>query len=104
MLRRDFHFSLPSQLIAQMPPVQRGSSRLLTLNRATGELQDGNFSDLATVLRPGDLLVFNDTKVIPARLFATKRSGGRVKIDIQNDKLRCEVVQTGKAKEGATVN
>ena len=83
MLRRDFHFNLPPELIAQTPPAQRSDSRLLMLNRVTGEMQDRYFGDLMTALRPDDLLVFNNTKVIPARLFATKHSGGRVEILVE---------------------
>ena len=83
MLRSEFHFDLPPELIAQAPPLQRGDSRLLTLERATGKVQDGHFGDLMALLRPNDLLVFNNTKVIPARLFAAKPSGGRVEILIE---------------------
>ena len=80
MLRSDFYFELPSELIAQTPPARRGDSRLLLMDRATGTLQDKLFADLMQVLRPGDLLILNNTKVIPARLFGTKTSGGQVEI------------------------
>ncbi|MEZ5594287.1 MAG: tRNA preQ1(34) S-adenosylmethionine ribosyltransferase-isomerase QueA [Gammaproteobacteria bacterium] len=80
MLRSDFYFELPSELIAQTPPARRGDSRLLLMDRTTGTLQDRLFADLMQVLRPGDLLILNNTKVIPARLFGTKTSGGQVEI------------------------
>jgi S-adenosylmethionine:tRNA ribosyltransferase-isomerase len=68
----DFDFVLPPELIAQQPPEQRGQSRMLRLNRETGALQDTNFSDLPSQLHPGDLLVLNDSRVIPARLYARR--------------------------------
>ena len=66
----DFDFALPAELIAQQPPEQRGESRMLILNRITGAMQDASFTDLASQLHPGDLLVLNDSRVIPARLYA----------------------------------
>jgi S-adenosylmethionine:tRNA ribosyltransferase-isomerase len=80
MLRTDFHFELPKELIAQQPAAERSASRLLTLEGLTGAYQDRQFRDLPTLLRAGDLLVFNDTKVIPARAFGVKDSGGRVEL------------------------
>lgn len=68
----DFDFHLPEELIAQQPPVERGTSRMLVLNRATGAWQDANFSSLPTLLRPGDLLIRNNSRVIPARLYARR--------------------------------
>jgi S-adenosylmethionine:tRNA ribosyltransferase-isomerase len=68
----DFHFDLPETLIAQSPPAVRGSSRMLVLNRVGGEYQDCLFDDLPGMLNPGDLLILNDTRVIPARLYATR--------------------------------
>ncbi len=82
MLLSDFRFDLPEHLIAQAPPQQRGDSRLLSLDRH-GALDDGRFADLAARLRPGDLLVFNDTRVIPARLFGAKASGGKVEVLVE---------------------
>jgi len=76
MLVSDFNFDLPQELIAQHPPALRGSSRMLVLNRATGVLTDGLFASLPQLLQPGDLLILNDSRVLPARLFAT-RSGAR---------------------------
>jgi S-adenosylmethionine:tRNA ribosyltransferase-isomerase len=66
----DFDFDLPEELIAQQPPAERGQSRMLVMDRATGELRDSRFADLPSLLKPGDLLVLNDSRVIPARLFA----------------------------------
>jgi len=68
----DFDFHLPPELIAQQPPAVRGASRMLVLNRATGSLQDSHFSQLGDLLHPGDLLVLNDSRVIPARLYARR--------------------------------
>jgi S-adenosylmethionine:tRNA ribosyltransferase-isomerase len=70
VLVRDFDFRLPEQLIAQSPPAERAAARMLTLDRATGAWADRRFRELPTLLRPGDLLVLNDSRVIPARLFA----------------------------------
>ncbi len=76
----DFHFELPEHLIAQYPLAKRSASRLLHLERDTGSVHDRQFADLPELLEPGDLLVFNNTRVIPARLWARKSSGGRVEI------------------------
>ena len=81
--RRDFRFDLPPELIAQHPPARRGDSRLLALDGATGALVDRMFRELPDLLRPGDLLVFNDTRVIPARLFGRKVSGGRFELLVE---------------------
>jgi S-adenosylmethionine:tRNA ribosyltransferase-isomerase len=81
--RSDFHFELPEQLIAQAPLPERSASRLLHLNGADGRVSDRRFRDLPGLLQPNDLLVFNDTRVIPARLFGRKESGGRVEILIE---------------------
>jgi S-adenosylmethionine:tRNA ribosyltransferase-isomerase len=83
MQRTDFFFELPASLIAEHPLAQRRDSRLLCLNGETGELRDGVFSDIVDCLRPGDLLVLNDTRVIPARLFGKKDSGGRVEVLVE---------------------
>lgn len=66
----DFDFELPQELIAQQPPPERGQSRMLVVNRTTGALRDAAFSDFPSMLEPGDLLVLNDSRVIPARLYA----------------------------------
>jgi S-adenosylmethionine:tRNA ribosyltransferase-isomerase len=70
LLVADFDFELPAELIAQQPPVERGQSRMLAVNRATDALRDAMFSDFPSLLEPGDLLVLNDSRVIPARLYA----------------------------------
>jgi S-adenosylmethionine:tRNA ribosyltransferase-isomerase len=81
--RQDFHFDLPPELIAQHPPARRGDSRLLTLDGATGEIGDRQFRDLPELLDRDDLLVFNDTRVIPARLYGRKASGGRIELLVE---------------------
>lgn len=78
----DFDFDLPDELIAQFPPAVRGGSRLLHVE-ACGTLHDRWFGDLPTLLRPDDLLVMNDTRVIKARLFGTKESGGKVELLVE---------------------
>lgn len=80
MQRSDFHFDLPPELVAQQPLAARDASRLLQVGCGDQGPRDGQFSDLKTLLRPGDLLVFNNTAVIPARLQAHKESGGQVEI------------------------
>ncbi|HSY36355.1 MAG TPA: tRNA preQ1(34) S-adenosylmethionine ribosyltransferase-isomerase QueA [Acidobacteriaceae bacterium] len=74
MLVSEFGYELPEELIAQRPPEVRGTSRMMTLDRGTGEFADRRFAELASLLRAGDLLVLNDSRVIPARLYA--RRGG----------------------------
>ena len=78
MRTADFDFELPSELIAQFPAPERAASRLLRLDGKSGALDDALFRELPQYLRHGDLLVFNDTKVIKARLFGVKDSGGRI--------------------------
>jgi len=80
MQRADFEFDLPSELIAQTPAPQRSASRLLCLDGKSGAWRDRRFTDLPMLLEPGDLLVFNDTRVVPARVFGAKPSGGRVEM------------------------
>ena len=80
MLRADFHYELPEELIAQHPTARRRDSRLLHLDGASGALADLQFVDLPRLLKAGDLLVFNDTRVVPARLHGHKDTGGRVEI------------------------
>ncbi|MGC3873796.1 tRNA preQ1(34) S-adenosylmethionine ribosyltransferase-isomerase QueA [Halomonas sp. GXIMD04776] len=80
MQRADFHFDLPDELIARYPSEQRSDCRLLCVEGETGELAHRRFTDLLELLIPGDLLVFNDTRVIPARLHGHKASGGRVEM------------------------
>jgi S-adenosylmethionine:tRNA ribosyltransferase-isomerase len=68
----DFDFELPLELIAQQPTAERGQSRMLQMDRASGALRDGAFADLPSLLKPGDLVVLNDSRVIPARLYARR--------------------------------
>jgi len=83
MQRQDFQFDLPEALIAQFPANSRANSRLLHLDRQQKLIQDQQFRDLVDYIQPGDLLVFNNTRVIPARLFARKESGGKSEILIE---------------------
>jgi S-adenosylmethionine:tRNA ribosyltransferase-isomerase len=83
MKTSDFQFDLPEELIAQYPSENRTSSRLLFLDGNNGQRQDLQFTDLLSLLKPTDLLVFNNTKVIPARLFGVKDSGGKVEVLIE---------------------
>lgn len=80
MLVSDFSYALPDELIARYPVEQRDASRLMVLQRSTGQTSETIFSTLPEYLHSGDVLVLNDTRVIPARLFGTKESGGRVEI------------------------
>lgn len=83
MYTSDFHFELPPQLIAKYPLAERSASRLLCLDRVTGAVTHRQFTDIGDYLNQGDLLIFNDTKVIPARLFGQKPTGGNVEILIE---------------------
>jgi S-adenosylmethionine:tRNA ribosyltransferase-isomerase len=78
--KSDFHYDLPPELIAQAPLAERSASRLLVVGPDAPPYEDRRVRDLPGYLQPGDLLVFNDTRVIPARLHGTKDSGGRVEI------------------------
>jgi S-adenosylmethionine:tRNA ribosyltransferase-isomerase len=80
MLVTDFTFLLPQELIARHPPEKRDGSRLLLLDRSTESISEDTFCNLPEYLKPGDLLVLNDTRVIPARLFGKKQTGGRVEL------------------------
>lgn len=83
MRRSDFHYHLPEDRIAQRPPARRRAARLLHLARATGALADRQITDFPDLLAPGDLLVLNDTRVIPARLHGRKASGGAVELLVE---------------------
>src|SRR6266567_1334037 len=83
----DFDFDLPDELIAQQPPTERGASRMLVVDRETGAVRDSSFSEFPNMLQPGDLLVLNDSRVIPARLYARRtlrrekeRPTGRIEV------------------------
>jgi len=79
----DFDFDLPEDLIAHFPLENRTDSRLLTVDGSNGEICHGTFSDIINLVEPGDLMVFNDTRVIPARLFGQKESGGKVELLVE---------------------
>jgi S-adenosylmethionine:tRNA ribosyltransferase-isomerase len=83
MQRTDFYYDLPAELIAQHPCESRTGSRLLYINSHNGQFEDRHFIDFPSLLRPGDLLVFNNTRVIPARLFGQKSSGGKIEILVE---------------------
>lgn len=83
MKLKDFHYDLPPELIANYPTPERTASRLLCLDGATGELTHSQFTDVINLIEPGDLLVMNNTRVIPARLFGHKESGGKIEILIE---------------------
>jgi S-adenosylmethionine:tRNA ribosyltransferase-isomerase len=93
VLVSDFHFDLPEDLIAQHPPAERSSSRMLILDRATGALTHQHFSNLPQILEPGDLLILNDSRVLPARLFAT-RAGARTQANSPSPTGLIEVLLT----------
>lgn len=103
MKKSDFHFDLPPELIAQAPLNERSASRLLLLNAPTRTWQDRMFRELPTLLRKGDLLIFNDTRVLPARLYGRKPSGGTVEILIERVTGAHEAtVQLGVSKKPRT--
>jgi S-adenosylmethionine:tRNA ribosyltransferase-isomerase len=83
MRRQDFFYHLPESLIAREPAKERRGSRLLCLAGETGELSHRQFPDLLDLVNPGDLMVFNDTRVIPARVFGQKETGGQVEVLVE---------------------
>ncbi|MCU5772041.1 tRNA preQ1(34) S-adenosylmethionine ribosyltransferase-isomerase QueA [Erwiniaceae bacterium BAC15a-03b] len=101
----DFSFELPESLIAHYPQPQRSGCRLLSLDGPSGELNHGVFTDLLSKLNAGDLLVFNNTRVIPARVFGRKASGGKIEVLVErmlDDKRVLAHVRASKApKPGA---
>ncbi|QNK00439.1 tRNA preQ1(34) S-adenosylmethionine ribosyltransferase-isomerase QueA [Dyella telluris] len=107
MKKTDFDFDLPPELIAQMPLAERSASRMLVLDVDAQARQDRMFRDLPAFLREGDLLVFNDTRVLPARLYGRKETGGQVEILIERVTGTHEAtVQLGvskKPKEGGRI-
>ena len=105
--KSDFHYELPESLIAQAPLAQRSASRMLLVPPDSGALADLQVRDLPGLLQPGDLLVFNDTRVIPARLFGSKDSGGRVEILIERllpgDQARAQVRASKSPRAGSRI-
>lgn len=108
MLVTDFDYDLPQELIAQHPMEPRDHSRLLVVDKKTGEIEHKHFYDLVNYLKPGDVLVFNDTRVIPARLHGTKDTGAHVEVFLltRRDVTDWEVlVRPGKKLQvGAKIN
>ena len=104
LLKSDYFYELPEELIAQTPAEPRDSSRLLVYDRKTGKSEDRVFCDIKEYLRPGDVLVINNTKVLPARMYAYTKNGGRVEVLLlkrQNYTDWEVLVRPGKkAKEG----
>jgi S-adenosylmethionine:tRNA ribosyltransferase-isomerase len=94
LLVTDFHFDLPEELIAQSPPEIRGSSRMLVLDRATGSYHDNFFRNFPQILKPGDLLILNDSRVLPARLYATRARGLQTQHNSPDPSGRIEVFLT----------
>ena len=107
MKKSDFDFDLPPELIAQAPLARRSASRLLVLDVDAHSKQDRQFTDLPEMLQPGDLLVFNDTRVLPARLYGRKASGGAVEILIERvtgaHEARAQLGVSKKPKEGGRI-
>lgn len=107
MKKSDFTFELPLELIAQSPLQNRSDSRLLVVPPNGQPLQDRLFRDIRNLLNPGDLLVFNDTRVIPARLFGIKETGGQVEILIErilsNQQVRAQIGASKAPKPGSRI-
>jgi S-adenosylmethionine:tRNA ribosyltransferase-isomerase len=109
LLKKDFYFDLPPELIAQDPLEDRSSSRLLVLNKETGEVEHKHFRDIVDYLKAGDCLVLNNTKVIPARLMGTKmETGAAIEVLLlkrrENDVWETLVKPGKKAREGAVIS
>ena len=108
MKTHDFYYELPEELIAQTPLQQRDASRLMVLNRVTGEIQHKHFYDIIDYLRPGDCLVLNDSRVLPARLLGHRPTGGAVEVlllrDLGDKKWECLCKPGKKMREGDTVS
>jgi len=107
MKKSDFHYDLPPELIAQAPLPERSASRLMIVPPAPAAFEDGGVRDLPELLQPGDLLIFNDTRVIPARLFGQKTSGGRVEILIErllaDNEARAQIGASKAPKPGGRI-
>ena len=108
MRKSDFNFNLPQELIAQSHAQPRDHSRLLVLHRQSGEIEDRHFYDLPEYLKAGDVLVVNNSKVLPARLFGQKPTGAHAEIlllkQLQKDCWECLVRPGKRLQEGAVVN
>ncbi|WP_347986889.1 tRNA preQ1(34) S-adenosylmethionine ribosyltransferase-isomerase QueA [Methylomonas sp. AM2-LC] len=104
MKKSDFFYHLPDALIAQKPLPQRNASRLLKLDKHSGAVTDSRFTDFLDMLEERDLVVFNDTKVIPARLYAHKSSGGKVEILIERIENAYQALAHIKASKAPKAN
>ena len=108
MKTHDFYYDLPQELIAQTPLQQRDSSRLLVLNKADGSVEHRHFHDITDYLRPGDCLVLNDSRVLPARLLGKRATGGAVEVlllkDTGNDVWECLTKPGRKTPVGAELS
>ncbi|MDE7479059.1 MAG: S-adenosylmethionine:tRNA ribosyltransferase-isomerase, partial [Lachnospiraceae bacterium] len=109
LLKKDFYFDLPPELIAQDPLEDRSGSRLLVLDRETGAIEHKVFTDIVDYLHEGDCLVLNNTKVIPARLMGTKaETGAAIEVLLlkrrENDVWETLVKPGKKAREGAVIS
>ena len=100
----DFDYQLPEELIAQDPIEPRDASRLLIMDKTTGALRHSVFNQLGQELHPGDMLVINDTKVLPARLFATKESGATIELSLELNLWQCLVRPGRKALPGVKLH
>ncbi len=106
MKKSDFNYHLPESLIAQIPLAERDASRMLCMDRNTGEINDRYFTDFINQMTNQDLLVFNNTKVIPARLYGKKQSGGKIEIlieRVQNTHQAIAHIKASKAPKPGTV-
>lgn len=107
MKKSDFWFDLPEELIAQTPLEKRDTSKLLHLDKNTGEIMHLHFSDIKQFLRKGDCLILNDSRVLPARLIGHRETGGQVELlllrDLGGDEWECLVKPGRKAKPGTDV-
>lgn len=107
MNKSDFYFDLPTELIAQTPLEKRDASRLLHLDKHSGEIFHGHFTDIKKYLRPGDCLVMNDSRVLPARLLGSRPSGGSIELvllrDLGDKKWECLSRPGRKTKPGQEI-
>lgn len=104
---QDFDYTLPQELVALEPVLQRDASRLLIVSQSKDEFRDNTFTDVMNYLKPGDLLVLNDTKVFPARLFAVKETGGKVEIlaerILSDDQVKAQLKSSRSPKIGTKI-
>ena len=108
MKTHDFYYALPEKLIAQTPLADRSASRLMTLDRTTGEIGHRHFYEIAELLRPGDCLVLNNSRVLPARLLGHRSTGGAVEVlllrDLGDGKWECLTRPGRKTQPGTALS